>query len=438
MANVSLNIKYFKKLAKDNLPLFVMSKTFLFILAILPFATLLSVWAGSTFGYIEVFRAFKEIVLLLLIPFAVWLFMEDRRLTQKIFKNRINQLILFYAGINILMWAFRRGEADAAIASIMFNLRWLVVFVWAQIIAHKLPKGIRDLSIKIVLITGGAIAIFATLQVLFLPGDFLTHFGFGPETIEPYLTIDANESFPRVNGSLRGPNPLGAYMVILLSLSAWVYMKWKKWRPYILTLIPFILISLYGSQSRSAWVATVVAISVFTFVYVWRNKPKLKKIMLSALASLLVLMPVTYFAIKDTDFYQFRILHNDPSDKKHLDSNTSRINSYKRAISSIVKNPLGDGPGTSGHASNYSSKPRFSENYYLQVAQELGIAGLAVLLGILILVGWNLWRQTDLFGLSLLASFMGLLTINLFLLSWNDDVITMSWWALAGLYLARV
>jgi len=76
----------------------------------------------------------------------------------------------------------------------------------------------KDLFLRVGIIGALIVAVFAILQVFVLPKDFLIYLGYGENTIQPYLTVDQNQDFIRINSTLRGPNPLGAYAVIVLSI----------------------------------------------------------------------------------------------------------------------------------------------------------------------------------------------------------------------------
>jgi amino acid permease len=94
--------------------------------------------------------------------------------------------------------------------------------------------------------------------------------------------------------------------------------------------------------------------------------------------------------------------------------------------------------GTAGPASVYNArKTRISENYFIQITQELGWLGLAIFLAILILVGRELWlRKSDILAASLFASLIGLTVVNLVSHGWTDDTLAYLWWGLAGIAIA--
>ncbi|PLS82089.1 hypothetical protein CYG49_00020, partial [Candidatus Saccharibacteria bacterium] len=152
-----------------------------------------------------------------------------------------------------------------------------------------------------------------------LPPDILSRIGYGKETIAPYLTIDKNPEFIRINGTLRGPNPLGVYALMAISLlGAFVLSKEMRHQTKsvglvmagaILMVTPAVL---WASYSRSALVAAVISAAIVLFVALsQRFRPRL----------LLALMVVPFIvgggvllAAKDTSFVQHVVLHRDPAD----------------------------------------------------------------------------------------------------------------------------
>ena len=73
----------------------------------------------------------------------------------------------------------------------------------------------------------------------------------------------------------------------------------------------------------------------------------------------------------------------------------------------------------------------------MQIAQEVGIVGLALFVAISYLVAKALWdnRKDDL-AKALLASAIGLTFVNLVSHAWADDTLAYIWWGVAGIALA--
>jgi hypothetical protein len=112
----------------------------------------------------------------------------------------------------------------------------------------------------------------------------------------------------------------------------------------------------------------------------------------------------------------------------------------KDGAKSIVHEPFGRGPGTAGPASvRNNHPPRISENYFLQIGQEVGVIGLLLFLAINIEVGLLLYQnKQSMLMRVLLASLIGLTLVNMLSHAWADDTLGLLWWATAGLALSPV
>jgi hypothetical protein len=407
---------------------------FFIIFLLLPLTTPLSTWIGSNIGFEDVLKSVKEIILAIIWLILIAILASDKKLLNTLVSRRVNKLIIAYSLLTVIIAIWQRPSLDAAVAGVLFNLRFLWFFILAQVVQIKFRyKDIVNILVPILLTIFGIVFVFGALQVLVLPDDILTHLGYSDSTVKPFLTIDSNDSLVRINSTLRGPNPLGAFSMLAIVFSAALWMK-SYYRKVIAWLSVPALITLYGTQSRSAWLGTAISLSVFAVLYLWQRERWRKKIVVFFAVVLSTLL-LAFVLLKDTQFYQIHILHNDVTIQTKNTSNSERLNSYEEAIEDIRKNPWGDGPGTSGPASRYE-KGRFAENYYLQIGQEVGVVGLAVFLMIIFYTAKDLWLgRSSAFKLSLFASLMGFLAINMFLHGWADDASSYLWWGLAGFWI---
>jgi chromate transport protein ChrA len=80
---------------------------------------------------------------------------------------------------------------------------------------------------------------------------------------------------------------------------------------------------------------------------------------------------------------------------------------------------------------------RISENYYLQIGQEVGWLGLGLFVAIVIMVGHSLWRlRHELLARTLFVSLIGISVVALVQHVWVDDTLALLWWGFAGTALA--
>src|SRR6185312_11612434 len=110
-----------------------------------------------------------------------------------------------------------------------------------------------------VILPATVVIIFALLQFLALPYDFLSHFGYGVNTIFPYETINHNLNHLRVASTLRGANPLGAYLVLVMSTALALLLKSKPKRLSEIIWLGAALLAMFFSFSRSAWIGLIVS-----------------------------------------------------------------------------------------------------------------------------------------------------------------------------------
>ena len=418
-------------------PVLVLAGVFIVVMALLPFHAVISTWAISNFGYETLIKAWKELLILFVaLPITGWILYKDVKLRNKIFGSRINQLVFLFAALCLLMIPFNNNGTKPEIAGLVFNLRFFVMFIIAQVLALKFVKeDFRELLLRILFWGGVVVVVFGALQVLVLPNDFLRHFGYQKSIIPPYFTIDTNESFVRILSTLRGPNALGAYLVFWLPMLAIVTKRmWSvanKYKVYAAILWALSFITLYGSKSRSAWIGAAIALAAVVWLLV--NNQWKKRLVLLGMAGFAVLA-VGLAVNWNSSFVQTTIMHRDPNQGNDEDSDVLRQESIVTSIKSIINNPLGTGVGSANLASTYGTKPNTIENYYLQVATELGVVGLLVFMAILVLVAKKLWdlRAHDI-AVALLAGFIGIAVVNLVLPGWEDETLAMLWWGMAGL-----
>jgi hypothetical protein len=111
----------------------------------------------------------------------------------------------------------------------------------------------------------------------------------------------------------------------------------------------------------------------------------------------------------------------------------------RQALRDVVENPLGRGLGTSpGIGARFDVSTRVTaENAYLQVAVETGAFGVALFgatLATAIAAGWR--RRDQPVGGAVLVSGVALAVSGLFLHTWEDFSVSLSYWSLVGLMLA--
>jgi len=403
------------------------------VILYVPFHALFSTFLIDVIGGKLPIKGLKDLfILLTLIPLMIGVYVNRRKI--KIEHRTLWFMILAFAELAIFYALFIEAPNIQKVAGLIIQLRHLGFFVICYLGALILEKKFSTSSrlVKIVILCSVFVVFFGALQVLILPNDFLKIFGYGESTIMPYQTIDNNESFVRILSTLRGPNPLGAYLAMVAPLAATYIISIKKRKNWFWALyaIAFI-ITLYGSHSRSAWIGFVIG----TLAYLYLSSAN-KKIIGWVLGGLLIVGSGLFFA-RNTIFIQTTLFHRDPAEASEINSDNQRLDSISSAVRLINEKPLGHGIGSSGPASNYGSKPYIIENHYLDLAYQLGWLGLILSLGITSYVGYIIIKLKTKLAYAHVAGLLAISSIAMFWPVWSDETIALIWWGLAGFIISR-
>lgn len=398
----------------------------------------MSVGLGSLYPQADLLiKSWKEILMFLATLLALWLVWQ-KRIWNELLSDRIFQVAILYIAVHLVTAsAFLMGVA-ATIAGLMIDLRYIVFFILVYI-CIKLAPECRKLFLQVGA-AGAAIVIgFGVLQ-LFLPADILVHIGYNENTIQPYLTVDKNPDFIRINSTLRGPNPLGAYIVIVLGLLTAAVMRRRidihqPRQTLIAGVFAFCsLVVLWVSYSRSAVAAAGVTVFL-TIVIAGRSLISRR---------LWVAGCIIFFALvggiilgREHSFVENVVLHENDEGGSAISSNDDHFHSLIDGANRMLHQPVGAGIGSTGSASLFSDKPLIIENQYLFIAHEVGWFGLALFLTLFFLVLHRLWLyRSNWLSLGIFTSGVGLAAIGILLPVWVDDTVAIIWWGLAALAIA--
>lgn len=423
-----------KRFLFEYFPAWLLLVVFTFIVIHAP----LTVYVGSHFPELAtIIKGWKE-VLIAIAALLVGIKMTMRGQWRTLRYDYLGWAILGFWGIHIGSLAWSGAAPEAMLAGLLIDLRYTV---FAAAIYHFLilyPR-YRQSFLRVGVVGAVIVLGFAVMQ-LFLPADILRVIGYSESTIAPYLTVDKNPDFIRYSSTLRGPNPLGAYAIIVLSVAAAFLVsrrhmfsqKTKEAGLWALTIAG--AVALWVSYSRSAFVACIMAIALVLIV---KYGGTMRKQLIIGSSVLIVLAGIGLFAARDTNFVQNVILHNNPTTGAEIDSNSGHISSLQEGLMRVGKEPLGAGVGSTGSASLLGDEPLIIENQYLMIAHEVGIVGLVFFLIIYITFLHRIWLQRrDWVALGVWASGVGLGLVGLLLPVWADDTVSLVWWGLAALVLA--
>ncbi len=408
------------------------------ILLLMPFHALLTVWAASIFGHYTVLRLWKEVLLVLCTIGVAYLLVIDTKIRGHTLSRRLVWLILAYMLLSIVWGLLALNQHDVSAKAfgygLIINLRFLLFFMVTWSIALRMSR-LRIHWQWVLLWPAAIVVVFGLLQILVLPHNFLAHFGYGPATIPAYETINHNNHYIRIASTLRGANPLGAYLLVPISLLTVLLLRGKR-RGLYSGLLAATLVVEFFSFSRSAWIGVILSVATVLLISIHTQRSRQTYLLL--LAAALIIVGGAVVALRHNVSVQNYVLHTQNHSAVAATSNHGHLIALKAGLKDLEHHPLGDGPGTAGPASVYNNHPpRIAEDYYVQIGQETGWLGI-VLFGLIVAgVGYLLWLRRDHpLALSLFASLVGLSFIGLLSHVWTDDTIAYVWWGLAGVAMA--
>jgi hypothetical protein len=413
---------------------------FVVILVLLPVHAFISTWGGTAIGPLLVWKSWKEILLALLVPLVIWYCLLRPDVAKVVWRHWLTKLVAVYVVVQFVFAIVSHASTDAALAGFLMNVRFFGMLILGMVLLASGQSTVNKIKKWLpawLMVTTVIISILAILQVTVIPRDFLTQFGYNKDTtIAPYLEVDQSSSALRAFATMRGPNPLGAYLLLPLALAVITITRqrrnWLAWATLIVGAIALILTS-----SRSAWLGALAGLAVLAIMLV--PKVHLKKwVKLGAVPALIVLVVFGWLAVTVPQI-RLAVFHSR-ADRATLTAGSSDQHWQKTidGIKDVAAHPFGQGVGTAGPASFYNKNqpPKVAENYFVQIGQETGLIGLALFVTINCFVAYQLWRQrADTWAKALLASFVGITVVNFFLHGWADDPTAMTWWGIAGLYL---
>lgn len=415
------------------------------LIAYMPLHIFLSTIIGVQLHVLDLAKVLKDIVLLAgFVP--LFLISIKKPWFKAWIKEKLVLFFIAYAVLTLILVIFRPNSRQAEILGVVDDLRFLLFFLYGWLLTYHFSiKTLKKRSIQIVLAVGVLVVSFGIVQYLFLPNNALTHLGFTRSNgVLPAFFIDDKPNLERVMSTIRDPNSLGAYLLILIGLCmAKFFVVKKRLRVWYLLYGLAIILCLYFTFSRSAWIGAILTTGVFVLL---AGKDKIRmpyerlRLATMVVVALLLVATSALFVGRNTYFVKNTIFHADASTKQ-ADPNQLRVGFWRDSVNDTFKNPLGTGAGSVGVVSskNKAAPGRLTENYYLQVAGEQGLLGLILFLIICVLIAVRLFErsklQKDLFAVAIFASFIGISFSGLLNHIWINEAVAYTWWGLAGLYM---
>ena len=192
------------------------------IFSVLPFSTPIAIFLGSHLNHLDVFKVWKEIAMIIVA--ALILFSGTYKRLAGIKERGLKilvWLIFAYGSWMVLLGvlnltAFDQINWEAFIYALIVDLRFLFFFLLCWLVAQR-NTFLGTNWKKLLLIPAAIVVAFGLLQSFVLPANVLENIGYGPDTITAYQTVDQKPEYVRTQSTLRGPNPLGAYLMIVIA-----------------------------------------------------------------------------------------------------------------------------------------------------------------------------------------------------------------------------
>ncbi len=399
----------------------------LLILAIMPFHAFLSVWLGSLTHHQAIIQAWKEVLLIALTAAAaVLIWSEPKRL--KILREPWVVAAAAFAVVAILVTILTRPPLTAIAFGLKTDMEFLLAGIIALIVAT--PEFARRVIVTVLVSASLAVGIDLAL-IFLLPPDFLTHFGYGPQTILPFQHIAVGTNALRFPGTLGGPNQLGTYLILPLCLSLILALKYH--RHHLWVLVAAAIVSLINTQSRAAWLGALLAIILTGFI-ILASHLRRWFVIGSAVVAMGALLALPLILTGGGPL-QYLLLHSSVAthDQANL-SDAQHAKSLEQGAAATLKDPLGHGLGTAGPATFHAGNGNIIENYYLQVGFEAGILGLILLIAVIGLLAYSLLRRHTGHPLAIASAcaIAGICLVSLVLPAWADSSTALIVWISAG------
>ncbi len=403
------------------------------VLVTMPFHAFISTWGGTTVGPLWLWKSWKELLLAGLLILAVaWVFAKPA-VAKDLFRRGFVWVLLAYVAVSLLVTLLHFGETNsqAVVAGLGMNFRYLLAGVVAYIaLAYgNIDKHWLVMAGKYLVGVGVLVSLLGIVQSLLLPADFLAQFGYEKDvTIAPYVMVDDNPELLRAYATLSGPNDFGAWLILPIMLTV----AWWRRSPLLYGTAAFFMVwALVLSSSRSAWLGLIASLGLYALIVFGRRLSK-KQIALSLSALVVVGLTTLYLAVT-VPVLRMAIFHSSPGDTSlHEGSTMGHIEATLGGVERVVDNPLGCGVGCAGPASFYGDSPYISENYFVQIAEEVGLLGLALFLLFVGMVAYKIYADKTGLGRMLVVALAGYAVIGMLLHVWSDDPLSITWWILAG------
>ena len=407
------------------------------LLAYMPFHIFLAQSLSLSTGGLDVWKVAKDFVTIFLLVFAIVFALYSQKLRDnKIFIITFI-LAIVYGLLHFLTYIFsKQTSLSVAMLAATYNNRlfwyFLIAFVGVRLVKDK---NIDVRVIKLILAISTLVCLVGLLQ-WFLPKDILTHIGYSIERgVKPNFFINDDINYPRIMSTIRDPNSLGAFLILPTLLLASLYGKVKKERKRLIAgLLLLHALILILTFSRAAWVGIIISGLTLLIISNKKKASFLLKQYWMILVALIILFGVGLYSQRQSYFVRSMVFRIDDKNKA-TDPDSDQLHVYfiEKGVNGVIQKPMGYGPGTAGIVSIQNENGgTLTENYYIQIAHEVGVFGLLIFV-----MAWGyviklLVQAKSVLGTVLVASACAYAVMAMVMHLWSNEAVAAQWWLLAG------
>lgn len=416
------------------------------LLILLPLHAFLITWLRTvSYGtpLLMVASSWKELLMVSILGLCILELILERHRPKL---DSIDVLVLIYTGVALIWLTARPGSVGQWLLGFRFDVLPFLFFTVLRRVTWN-----TELIIKTLLISGSALLVFGILQATVLPRELLLYFGYSDfhGGYEPALPITAcqylegTDSVCRAISTFGGPTRYGSYLLILAGIGLpFLYTLWKSSYKKVLPLIAlisfFVLITINVAltYSRSIWLGGIVMVTAL----ILSNIPRLWRRVL-VVGGAIAVMGGVFILTQTSILEKYPTLHtlivrsNSTSEHRAF---------FEAGVEAIKNHPLGMGLGTVGPASLRYEK-FLTENWYLQVAAEMGVIGVLIYLVLITTMAKSLAAKKNeqqesthfhsLLSYGLFVSLIGMCTAALLTHAFEEMASTLTFFAFAAMAL---
>lgn len=415
--------------------------------AIGPFHAFLVTWLKSReflpAEVVGILTVWREILVALICVFiALEMIFEKTRLRV----DWLDGLIAAFFMLGLLWLPFQWENLPQWMLGMRFDLMPLVLLFFARRVEWKKI----DKIIGVALLGAAVVIIFGLLHALVLPQNFLVNFGYSMQQgpYQPDLPLSAcqylehTDRVCRATSTFASPMRYGSYLLLVLGLLFPFMAQKSRWRAWASGLAALSFASIFLTYSRSVWIGAAALAIVALFWLIPQRARKKTFVAVLSLAALFAIFILLFAAPKKPQdpttgwkappLLQTIFLRNY--------STSEHWQKMKTAVEIVAEHPLGLGLGTAGPASirlSDSGSPQrglVTENWYLQIAVEMGVLGAVIFIAILCVLFYKfLANPQDLVQKGLFLALFGISVMGLFLHSFEETSAMLLLFGLIGM-----